>query len=250
MGRAGEWVALRVGRRVGAGSFWSARSPVGHVQEHVVRAQTDAHLLGAHRAHHGGGHLKHKLAPVRDATSVPVRARVGPVRQELVQQIPVAGMDLDAVKAGGHRALGAGGEGGNDARQLLLLQRARHRVRVRAAAAGAVGRPRRGGDSQCGRRHREGTVRLVLRQRGAADVPQLGEDDRALCVHRRGDCLPAFHLLRSVYARGARIAVALHAHGRGFRHHETAAGGALLVVGRHSRVGHRAWWSDGRPVRD
>src|SRR5690606_17214945 len=75
-----------------------------------------------------------------------------------------------------------------------------------------------------------------------AHVPQLGEDGAAARVHGRSNALPALHLRCSVQARGEQVAARLLGD-LGALADDQPGAGALAVVLRRQRVGHRA----GRP---
>ena len=105
---------------------------------------------------------------------------VGAVLQELVEQVAVCAVHLDAVKAGQLRILCATPVSLDDARNLGLVERARglelgHRTHQAHVAGGLQGaRPDR---------------RLAVEEawvRDAAHVPDLGEDAAACSAERRG----------------------------------------------------------------
>jgi len=66
-------------------------------------------------------------------------------------------------------------------------------------------------------------------------MPELGENHAALSVHRLGNSLPAFDLLRAVDPGRPGISLASRLDLNAFRHHEPCTG-TLLVVGRHYGV--------------
>ena len=73
------------------------------------------------------GDLERQPRAVRDAAAVGVGALVRAVAQELVQQVAVGAVQLDAVETGGLRILGALAELLDDAADLAGLERARGR---------------------------------------------------------------------------------------------------------------------------
>jgi hypothetical protein len=140
-------------------------------------------------------------------------------------------MHLDAVEARRLGVLRRRAEAGDDARQLGVVQHARHDVGLFALRRmhGVVGD-----------RQGAGTDRLfaVVEQRmaGAAAVPDLQEDAAAGGMHGVGDQLPAGDLGRAVDPRLApEGGVALDRHGR--LGDQQAGAGALGVVLGHQGIG-------------
>src|SRR3546814_6665559 len=75
------------------------------------RRQADAGAAGTDLLYHGGGDLQHQAGAVFDAAAIGVGTLVDAAAQELVEQVAVGTMDLDAVEAGGDgigRALAIG----------------------------------------------------------------------------------------------------------------------------------------------
>ena len=136
-------------------------------------------------------------------------------------------MDLDAVEAGFLGEAGALDVFGDDAGNLFDVQSAGDDV-VGHLLAGPELALRLDG----GRGDGEFTVRLVVRVRDAADVPELQENAAALGVHGGGDLLPAGDLLVGIDAWGVRVAMAA---GRdcGRLGDDQAGAGALGVVFGH-----------------
>jgi hypothetical protein len=66
--------------------------------------------------------LQHEAAPVLDATAVRVRPRIGAVLEELVKEVTVAAVDLDAVKAAVERVARRRPEVGRILRKLGSFQ--------------------------------------------------------------------------------------------------------------------------------
>src|SRR4051812_2320716 len=73
----------------------------------------------------------------------------------------------------------------------------------------------------------------------ASDVPELGEDDTAFCVHRLGYLTPPFDLRLAVNAWRPGITLAAGLDLRALGDHETSAG-TLLVIPRHHAGRHVA----------
>ena len=103
--------------------------------------------LGGERGTHDVEDLERETHPVLEASAVGVGALVGDRREELVQQVAVRRMDLDAVDAEARGALRRGREvgadllhaGGVERVRRLLAGRMRHgRRRDRGPAAGLV----------------------------------------------------------------------------------------------------------------
>src|SRR5258708_9721258 len=111
---------------------------------------------------------------------------VGGVRGELVQEIAVGAMNLDAVEAGRDRIRCALPETVDDARYLGQFKRARlGNIRKGAVDEGlGLGMDRR-------RRNRCAAIRLQRGVRDAADMPELKEDVATLRMHVVGDLAPS-----------------------------------------------------------
>ena len=124
------------------------------------------------RAPHAGdrlGHLEQEAGAVLEAAAVAVGAPVGAVAQELVDQVAVGAVDLDAVEAGRLGAPGAVGELGDDARDLRGLERARDDEGLRSGRGEdlALGGDRRGRDRQRAVRLQRWMARSGRRARAA-----------------------------------------------------------------------------------
>ena len=139
-----------------------------------------------------------------------------------MQQVAVGGVQLDAVQAGGDRALGGVDELRDDAGQLVGRERARLDEVLHA-----LGREDLTGGADRGRRDRlqAGDRRVA----DAAGVHELGDDPPAARVHGVGDQAPAGDLRVGVQARGARVALA-DRRGLGALGDDQAGAGALGVV--------------------
>ena len=179
------------------------------------------------------GDLEHQPGAVLDRAAVAVGPLVRAVLQELVEEIAVGAVDLDAVEAGGLGVLGALAIGGDHARNLVGLERARRRI-------GALGPDQ--ADMALGRdgarRDRRKAV-VIDRIGNPADVPELQEDAAARGVDGLGDRPPALDLLVRPDAGRARIADALRRDG-GRLGEDEAGGGALDVIVAHQRIGDPA----------
>ncbi len=159
---------------------------LGLVLDDVVEAvggrEPHTHPLGADGVDHGGGDLDQEACPILRRPAVAVGALVGTLGEELVQQVAVRAVDLDAVEAGLiHREPGRDGELPDDGLDLLGLQSARlHEVLQ------AVGREHLAGRADGGRRDRRAAVGLQRRLRDPPRVQELQEDPAATFVHGVG----------------------------------------------------------------
>jgi len=98
-----------------------------HVVVRVGRRHTDTDPVRADRIGNGGGNLDDEPDAVGGRATVAVGALVAAGGQELVEQVAVGGVQLDAVEAGGDGAPGRGGELGDDAGDLVGVEGARLR---------------------------------------------------------------------------------------------------------------------------
>ena len=210
------------------------RVAVDHVVVAVERRQAHADAAAAPHLAHRLEHLEQQAGAVLARAAVGAAALVAAVTQELVEQVAVGAVHLHAVEAGGAGVLGGAREAGDDGRQLVVVQLARHHVGLLA-----LGRVHLvAGDRERARRHRLAAV-VEQRVAGAAAVPDLQHDAPAGGMHRVGDLLPAGDLGLGVDAglvpEGG---VALHRHRR--LGDQQAGAGALGVVGGHQLAGHVA----------
>jgi hypothetical protein len=201
--------------------------------------QAHAGATAADLAHHGLHHLEQQACAVFDGAAVGVGALVGAALEELVQQVAVGAVHLDAVEAGGPAGRPCGAAiVVNDAWEFGELERARCGDGHEAACAVlddeglGVGGDGRGRD-------RRGAPGLQAHVRDATHMPQLHHDVSALRMHGIGDAAPASGLGVGVEARHVGIALALRADRCGFGN-EQACAGALGVVAGHQCVGHIA----------
>ena len=162
-----------------------------------------------------------------DRAAVGIGALVGLVAQELVKQIAVGRMDLDAVETGCF---------GIDCRAAVLLDDARDLGRFQGArchhryeAIIGIGLTLR---LDGRRRHRQCATELDRGMRDAPDVPQLQEDFTAGRMHRIGNVLPGVHLRVAINARRKDIPLALRGNLGGFGDDQSGAGALHVVFGR------------------
>ena len=179
----GDAQAIQLRRHVAEGCGWIA---VRHGSVGAARRDTHAHTIGAPTGDGRLRHLEQEARAVFDRAAVLVPALVGPVLQELIRQIAVGAVNLDAVEASPQRPLGADAKLLDDSRDLMEFECARHRERGFAvlSVGVALGRNRR-------RRDRRFAVRLQVDMRLPADMPQLLKDAAALGVDRVGHAPPS-----------------------------------------------------------
>ena len=203
------------------------RVGVGHVIEHATGRETDAHAIGAPDGDARISDLEGQAGAGGEGIAVAVGAGVGAAAQELVEEVTVGVMDLDAVEAGFLGEAGALDVFGDDAGDLFDVQ---------GTGDDVVGHLLAGPDLALrldgGRGDGEFAIRLVVRVRDAADVPELQEDAAALGVHGGGDLLPAGDLFVGVDTRGVRVAMAA-GRDRGRLSDDQAGAGALGVIFGH-----------------
>ena len=160
-----------------------------------------------------------------------VGARVEAAGEELVDEVRVGRMDFDAVESGGLGARRGVGVVGDDARQFVRLERARHARLDALAAAVRVAHAdialRLDGHARDGRL----AVRLVRDMAHAADMPELEKDAPARRMDAIGDELPARDLFVGVDARRVRIALAFGRDLRGLADEEAERRALRVVLG-------------------
>jgi hypothetical protein len=157
-----------------------------------------------------------------------VGAKIAVVAQELVDQIAVGGMDLNAVEPGLHgvacRMPVLVKQRGN----FVQAQRARLRIWLPAVVGVSLaGRGRRG------RRNRR-LAAEVARMHQPAHVPKLAKNAPTSRVHRLRHVAPSRDLLRQPDPRPERPAEPLPADAGSFRN-DQPGGGALSIILRHKR---------------
>ena len=196
-----------------------------HALDVVGGRDADADLVGADRLGHGTGHLDREAGVRGRRAAVRVGAGVGGLAEELVDQVAVGRVHLDAVETGLDRVAGGGDELLDDAGDLVGLERARGR-HVDLAVGGdhlAVGGQGARGDGL--------EAALVVGVRDPADVHQLGDDVAASGVDGVGDLAPAGELLGGVEAGGVEVALADRAGLRALGDDQPGAGALAVVLG-------------------
>ena len=99
------------------------RVRVAHRVRVAARREMHAHATGAPHGDDRVGHFQHQPGAVFDRAAVVVGALIRAVLQELIQQIAVGAVDLDAVEAGALGVLRAQLERRDDAGNLVALER-------------------------------------------------------------------------------------------------------------------------------
>ncbi len=140
-----------------------------------------------------------------------------------MDEVAVGAVDLDTVEAGLDRTAGGVDVLGDDGRDLVLGQLARHRVRLHP-----VGGEHLAGGGQRARGDGLEAV-LVVRVGDPAGVHELDDDPAALAVHGVGDLAPALDLRVAVDAGRGQVALADGARLRALGDDEGGRG-ALAVV--------------------
>src|SRR3954470_3086265 len=97
------------------------RGRVRHGEHREVRRYAIADAPRSPHTDHGLGDFERQARAVLDAAAVGIAAAVRPVTQELVQEVAVGPMYLDAVEPSSLGHFGAVAELLNDARQLACL---------------------------------------------------------------------------------------------------------------------------------
>ncbi len=151
----------------------------------LVREVIHLALRGAHADHEGSrcrlarrlNHVHRQPQPVLQTAAVAVLAPIRVARKELVQQVSVGAVYLDAVKPRFLRAAGRLRKAFDHLADVVQVHRVRHPVRTLAAIEGHL---------LPGRQHGRwafcpGPMRIALRQR--TGVHELGKDPPALRMH-------------------------------------------------------------------
>jgi hypothetical protein len=141
------------------------------------RRNPDAGALGADLLDHRSRNLQHQPGAVLDRSAISIGAEVRAVLGELVQQIAVGAVNLDAIKTGRDGVRGCLPEIADDPCKLVELQRTGLRNVDKAVADEGLGRgpDRRGRDGG-------GAVLLQVDVRDATDMPELQEYPPAPCT--------------------------------------------------------------------
>ena len=203
-----------------------------HVVEIPVGRQTHPHAIGRPDTKNRVEDLFQKTITVFHTSPVAIRSPVAPRVEELIDQISVRRMDLDAVKAGGlghfSRAPVVFDHNGN----LRGLQCARDFIRLlpdRCVDGIAV---------DFDRRCRDGRVTAVeTAVRGAPTMPELQKKWCAPGAEGPGDFAPSLNLLFIVDARRVHPSNPLFGNGGRLRDDQSGRG-ALDVVFQHEGVGN------------
>ena len=142
-------------------------------------------------------HVRHEAQPVLDRTTVLVGAEVGAVAQELIDEIAVGAVDLDAVEAGLDRVARRSGIVADNPLDFVVVESARRNVGLLAFV----------GMSEVWRFRRRGTygpATAEIWMNEASHVPKLRYDPAARVMNRRGHSLPPFNLIRAPQSRRIR----------------------------------------------
>jgi hypothetical protein len=112
---------VRAGRARSRGrSHQPDRIAVDHAVVAVERRDPQPDAIAAPHTDDGVENFEEETGAVFDGTAVGARAVVGSVAEELVDQVAVCSVHLDAVEAGGLRVFGRLAEALNDARDLFI----------------------------------------------------------------------------------------------------------------------------------
>jgi hypothetical protein len=147
--------------------------------------------------------------------------------QELLDQIAVGAMDLDAVEAGLERVGGTFPKTLDHAGDLMGLERPRRFIR-RGLAFRRHRHQVRNGHRR--RRHRQHAAGLERGMRHPPDMPELEENQAAFGVHGIDDVPPAPDLRFRIDAGRAGIAASCRHDRRGLGDDQAARRGALAVI--------------------
>jgi len=204
------------------------RIGIGDVVERIGGRHPHAHERRPEFTGERLGDLDQQARPIGDAAAIAVGPPVGRIAQELIDQIAVRGMQLDAVEAG---APGIGGGGPiirDETRDLAGLERARRHVRPHALLGPQLpGRHERRG------RDRQRPARLQQRMRDPSDVPELAEDPPPARMDPRRSRASSPRSARPNGCRACRDSPALAGRYLGALADDQAGARALGVIGRH-----------------
>ncbi len=213
-----EVLRLHLGERTGA-------------VEHAVGREPHAHAVAADGGHRGARDLQRQAVAAFVAAAVAVGAQVDQRVEELLDQVAVGAMQLDAVEAGVHGELRGGHVFVDDLCEVVVGHRARRAVRLHAQR---VGVHLTGAHGAAGPEYL-GTGRQVGHMRYAAAVHELHEDLAVLCVDGRRGGLPRVRLRRVEQPGDAWVAQAVGA-GRGALGDDQAGRRALAIVRGHQCI--------------
>jgi hypothetical protein len=204
----------------------------------AVWRQPQADAVGTPNLDHRLRHFHQEARTVLDSAAILISAQIGVRLQELLDQVTVGAVDLDAVEAGGKRVLRGLPVGIDHARNFGCLKRARrlvdHRLAVRRPGL-QIGRDR---DRRW--RHRQHAAGLERGMRDASDMPELEEDHAAPGVNGIDHLTPARDLLLGINTGNAGAAKTRRHHGRGLGDQQSARRRALGVILRIQWPGREA----------
>ncbi|ELS53813.1 putative NADH:flavin oxidoreductase/NADH oxidase [Streptomyces viridochromogenes Tue57] len=191
----------------------------------VPRRDPHAHPVGADRVGHRLGHLGREPHPPLRRPAVSVRPAVGVPGEELVQQMTVGRVHLDALEARLDRPPGRRGEVGDGGPDVVLGH-------LPGDDGGLV--PARGED-RLRQGHGRGRDRRAAGGRRMADPPavlELKEHPPAACPHGLGHLTPSGHVPVGVHRGDVRIRLPGRVRCRCLAD-DQAGGGALGIVRDH-----------------
>ena len=180
------------------------RIAVGNIVLAVLRRDANP---GALRSNFGSDridHLEQEARAILDAAAVSVGALVGAVAQELIDQIAVGAMHLDAIEPCVHRVprrMRILGDNGGDLGELECA-RFRNRLEALCRERLSLGLERRRSD-------RQRASRLEGLMRYASDMPELQHHPSAAGMHRPGHAFPPLDLRGAMDSRCGDIALTL-----------------------------------------
>ena len=198
------------------------------------RRDADAGTAAADFGGDGLGNLQHQPRAIFDRTAIGVGALVGAVLGELIEQVAVRAVNLDAVKTGFDGVGGCALEVVDDTGDFAQFERARRGHIGEGAADKGFGFGLNGRW-----RDRYAVIRLQRGVRNPADMPELDVDVAAALMNAIGDLAPARDLLLGVDAGRVLIALALLRDLTRFGDQQ-AGGGTLAVIFDGKRIGYEA----------